>query len=365
MRGGRRQQRQSLHPAPHGFFEDGAYTDKFHPGRWRVNPSPPADMAGGRRLPAARRRWDLQDQLRREPIPLHRGGEYTGSRHPQTVADVCGRTGRRLLQDDRHQRHAPSTRIRRTPASTRTRGRGSPDSTPKVNRVEVFGEGELGNSTGIAVNSLTGTAYVADRETNDVKIYAAVTTPDITNIGTTTGQTTATISAHLDTAGPGPVTGCEVEYGLEPSYGSSFPARERSPPAAEATSPRTSAGSRPRRSITTDPATNANGTTRTIDRHSFPCGRRRPGPAGDEHHPHERHPQRVIHRQRRTHDLPLRMGHQHLLRQQHTGVPPTSATGRFRPQPTSAELDVYREDSPPYHFRLVATNGPAPPTGPT
>ena len=25
----------------HGFFEDGAYTDKFQPGRWRVNPSPP------------------------------------------------------------------------------------------------------------------------------------------------------------------------------------------------------------------------------------------------------------------------------------------------------------------------------------
>ncbi len=27
--------------ARNGFFEDGAYTDKFHPGRWKVNPSPP------------------------------------------------------------------------------------------------------------------------------------------------------------------------------------------------------------------------------------------------------------------------------------------------------------------------------------
>ena len=69
--------------------------------------------------------------------------------------------------------------------------------------VEVFGDGDLGNSTGIAANSLNGTVYAADRGAHDVKIYTAVATPDITNVSATTGQHTATVSAHIDPAGRG------------------------------------------------------------------------------------------------------------------------------------------------------------------
>ncbi len=59
------------------------------------------------------------------------------------------------------------------------------------------------------------------------------------------------------------------------------------------------------------------------------------------------------------------MGHHHLVRQQHTGVvAELRRPGRSRPPPTSAGSSVYREDSPPYHFRLVATNGAGTTYGP-
>ena len=94
---------------------------------------------------------------------------------------------------------------------------------PAGEPVEVFGDGDLSNSTGVAANSISGTVYAADRGTNDVKIYTAVTTPDITNVGATTGQHKRDALRALDTAGAGNVTGCEVEYGTGPTYGATEP----------------------------------------------------------------------------------------------------------------------------------------------
>ena len=45
----------------------------------------------------------------------------------------------------------------------------------------------LNTSQADEVGLVNGTVYAADRGTNDVKIYTAVTTPDITNVGATTG----------------------------------------------------------------------------------------------------------------------------------------------------------------------------------
>ena len=71
--------------------------------RLEGQPEPAADMAGGRDLPAARRRRDLQDQLGREPVPLHGNGRIHRHGHAETVADVLGRTGVAPVQDDRYQ----------------------------------------------------------------------------------------------------------------------------------------------------------------------------------------------------------------------------------------------------------------------
>ena len=194
------------------------------------------------------------------------GGEYTGSgtlkRWPMSAVELV----------------SPPSKVIDTNVSSFYTDQANADiysdETTKVTRfdsagepVEVFGDGGLTNSTGIAVNSLNGTVYAADRGTNDVKIYSAVVTPDITNISATTGQTSATVSAHLDAAGAGAVTSCEIEYGLELSYGSSVPCTGTLPSSGGSDITANIPG------LTTEAvyhyrvrASNANGTTRSIDR---------------------------------------------------------------------------------------------------
>lgn len=93
---------------------------------------------------------------------------------------------------------------------------------------EVFATGEFERSAGIAINPQSGTAYVSvsqagGSEQNEVRIYNSVVTPDIDEVAASGGQTDASISATIGTAGAGNVTGCTVEYGTSSSYGSSVP----------------------------------------------------------------------------------------------------------------------------------------------
>ena len=352
---------------PNGFFEDGAYTDKFQPGRWKVNPSPPQiwPVAGVFQQPEDGGTCKISSDANQFLYTAR--GEYTGTgtlkRWPMSAVELV----------------SPPFKVIDTNVSAfyadQSNGGVYSDEMTKVTRfdaagepVEVFGDGDLSNSTGIAVNSLNGTVYAADRGTNDVKIYTAVMTPDITNIGATTGQTTATLSAHLRRSRRGGVTGCEIEYGPAPSYGI-----ERSllrHPPVDGRQRRHGEHPRPH-DVETELPLQGEGDQRQRDDSEHrsnlhdPRGRRRAGTAGEQHHPHERHPQWLLHRQWRTHHAPFRMGHQHLVRQQHTGVAPKLGN-RDGPghRPTSAELAVYREDSPPYHFRLVATNGAGTTYGP-
>ena len=62
-----------------GFFEDGAYTDKFQPGRWRVNPSPPQiwPVAGVFQQPEDGGTCKISSDANQ--FLYTAGGEYTGS----------------------------------------------------------------------------------------------------------------------------------------------------------------------------------------------------------------------------------------------------------------------------------------------
>jgi hypothetical protein len=348
-----------------GFFEKGSFTDKFHPGRWKINPNPPQiwPVAGVFQQPEEREICKISSDANQFLYTAQ--GSYTGAgtlkRWPMSAVDLVAPpsktidTGVTSFAADQATADIfsdTSTQI------TRFDSEGEP--------VEVFGEGDLSESTAVAVNSLTGTVYVADLATNDVKIYTAATTPDVTDVSTTTGQTSATVSAHLDTAGPNPVTGCEVEYGLEPTYGSSVPCSGTLPASGGGDVTASISG------LTTEAvyhfrilATNANGTTRTIDSTFVPHA------VADV----QALPATNITRTSATLNGSFSGNGEPTTYHFDWGTStsygnstpesaPTSATGTVAATADLSSLDVYREDSPPYHFRLVATNGAGTTYGP-
>ena len=349
-----------------GFFEHGAYTDKFQPGTWKVNPSPPQiwPVAGIFQQPEDGGTCKISSDANQFLYTAR--GEYTGTgplkRWPMSAVELVSPPSKTI-----------DTGVSAFYADQSSNGGVYSDEVTQITRfdsagepVEVFGDGDLTESTGIAVNSLNGTTYVADRGANDVKIYTAVTTPDVSNIAATTGQTSATVSAHLDTAGAGAVTNCEVEYGLDQTYGSSVPCTGTLP---------TSGGSDVTASIaglTTEAiyhyrvrATNANGTTRSIDRTLVPHA------VADV----QALPPTNVARTSATLNgsftgngepttYHFEWGTSTSYGNSTAESAPTSATGTVPASADLSGLDVYREDSPPYHFRLVATNGAGTTYGP-
>jgi hypothetical protein len=88
--------------------------------------------------------------------------------------------------------------------------------------LERFGSGHLSASAGIAIDSSTGTIYVADRAANRIVAFAQVVVPDVrtgeepTNLQHEGGVTLdGTVNPHGI-----PLTACEFEYGTDTSYGS-------------------------------------------------------------------------------------------------------------------------------------------------
>jgi hypothetical protein len=350
---------------PNGFFEDGAYTDKFRPGKWKVNPSPPQiwPVAGIFEQPEDGGSCKISSDANQFLYTAQ--GSYDGSgtlkRWPMSAVDLVSPpsktidTGVTSFYAD--QTNADVYADKRTQV-TRFNSVGDP--------VEVFGDGDLNDSVGVAVNSLTNTAYVTDRGSNDVKIYSAVTTPDITNIGATTGQHDATISAHIDPAGAGNVTNCEVEYGSETTYGSTVPCSGSLP----FTSGTDVTASILGLAVETlyhyrVRATNANGTTRSIDQTFM------------THAVADVQAAAVTNITRTSATLNgsftgngdpttyhFEWGTDTSYGNSTPESAPTSATGTVPASADLSGLDVYREDSPPYHFRLVATNSAGTTYGP-
>ena len=116
-----------------GFFEDGAYTDKFHPGRWKVNPSPPQiwPVAGIFQQPEDGGTCKISSDANQFLYTAR--GEYTGTgtlkRWPMSAVELVSPPFKVIDTGV-----TPSMRISRpAAASTRTRSQESPDSTRREN----------------------------------------------------------------------------------------------------------------------------------------------------------------------------------------------------------------------------------------
>jgi hypothetical protein len=88
--------------------------------------------------------------------------------------------------------------------------------------LEHFGSGHLGASSGLAVDSSTGTVYVADRVANQIVVFAQVVVPDVRTGEEATNlqqEGSVTLDGTVDPHGI-PLASCEFEYGTDSSYGS-------------------------------------------------------------------------------------------------------------------------------------------------
>jgi hypothetical protein len=83
---------------------------------------------------------------------------------------------------------------------------------------ETFGSGKLAESGGIAVNGASGVVYAANRKAKNLQVFTTVVTPNLDSTASTAGQTTATMTAHIDDAGAGDITTCEFEIGTTTAY---------------------------------------------------------------------------------------------------------------------------------------------------
>jgi hypothetical protein len=90
--------------------------------------------------------------------------------------------------------------------------------------IERFGAEHLVEGSGIAVNSSSKVAYVADRSAGAVRIFTTILVPTVVT-GTVTGvqsEGSATLNGTVNPEGV-PVSSCSFEYGTEATYGNSVP----------------------------------------------------------------------------------------------------------------------------------------------
>jgi hypothetical protein len=104
---------------------------------------------------------------------------------------------------------------------------------PSGGLIEEFGdETEMGkavNYVGAAINSETGVAYAGDSRNQKVYAFDPQVVPDVsTEAVSSVTQTSAVVHGHIDPAGGGEVTECEVEWGVKTTY--SEPPLPCSPP---------------------------------------------------------------------------------------------------------------------------------------
>jgi hypothetical protein len=96
--------------------------------------------------------------------------------------------------------------------------------TPTGGLLEEFGdESEVGQETvtysGVAINADTGAAYGGDSWNQKVYVFDPQVVPDVvTEAVSSVTQTSVVARGHVDPAGGGEVTGCEIEWGLKSDY---------------------------------------------------------------------------------------------------------------------------------------------------
>jgi hypothetical protein len=353
----------------------GPYIDKYHPGQWRAGVTPEQTW------PIAGTMIGLENNLCKIAVDSE-GSIYTNNsgvtgsstllKYASTVFDLEEPPHRSI---DNSSTYMAVDTSGDDVYSDRNNSIARFDSNGTLR--EVFGTDDFEQSAGVAIDGDTDTAYVSVRAAGgtaktEVKIYKAVTTPDVSDVTSSTGQTSALVGSDIGTAGAGAVTDCELEYGTSSSYG----AEAACIPDATGT-PYTST-----QHVTVDlsglekemtyhyrlTATNANGTTKDIDRtfttHNVA------DVSTDE-------PTEVTQTSARLNGsftgngeattYYFDWGESESYGNQ-TAVPPGepagSATGHATVTAQISGLSVYLPDSPAYHYRLVATNASGTTYGP-
>jgi len=97
--------------------------------------------------------------------------------------------------------------------------------------------GGLSSSFDLAVNNSSGDLYAANLGAGNVSVFGPlVSLPNLTTgPPTNPGQTSATLTGHVDLGGGGEVTVCHFEYGTDTSYGSGSLPCEPAAPLSSAT----------------------------------------------------------------------------------------------------------------------------------
>jgi hypothetical protein len=105
---------------------------------------------------------------------------------------------------------------------------------------DTFGEGDLHEAAGMAVDGETHAVYVANKGTNDVAVFADSRPIVTTGAPTNVTAHAVTLTGTIDPAGRGDVTECRFEYGFDTTYGHTVPCvpdPAASPPGSNFTSP--------------------------------------------------------------------------------------------------------------------------------
>jgi DNA-binding beta-propeller fold protein YncE len=88
--------------------------------------------------------------------------------------------------------------------------------------ISTFGAGHIAATSGLGVNSSTGTLYVADQANSVVERFAAFTTPTVTTEGSSgVSATEATVAGTINPEGAAGTTNYRFDYGLDTNYGAS------------------------------------------------------------------------------------------------------------------------------------------------
>lgn len=109
---------------------------------------------------------------------------------------------------------------------------------------ETFGGSEEFNFNpqGVAMNSATGTVYVANTNANNVRVFDLINAPKVTTgAATNVTRTSVSFNGNVDPDGAGNVTSCAFEYGVTKAYSAGsvpcIPATTAAPTAVSADLP--------------------------------------------------------------------------------------------------------------------------------
>jgi hypothetical protein len=210
-------------------FGSGSYIDKFVPGEWIPNSSPPqtwaiaGTMGGNEHQPGFDENEFCKLALDAANNIYIAQGSVTGSGATRRYASSVFSLNEPPFKTIDSGTSFAVDRSNDDLYSDRDDSIARFDSNGVLR--EVFAGGEFERSAGVAVNSTDSTAYVTVRRAggvtaNEVRIYQGAITPDITGVSAAGSQTSALLSAATGTAGAGDVTGCRIEYGTGPEYGS-------------------------------------------------------------------------------------------------------------------------------------------------